>query len=158
MAVTEFIVTDADLGLGFPSEYSFLVGLVRSRDPAGDCFSWPWMERHFILRDEKSPQALFCLDATSSGRTPLVIGGALIFVINNCYQFFGALRLVAVPTGSEWEVSLSDTYVEPRLPRPKSHWYGNYTPHGPSSIIAPPRQLALAAPPLQLSAPVMAGG
>ena len=154
--ITEFIVTDADVGLGFPSEYSFLVGLVRSRGPAGDCYSRPWMERHFILRDEKSPQNLFCLDATTSGKTPLVIGGALMFIINNCIPFFGALRLVCVPAGSEWEVTLSDVYVAPRLSRPKAWWYGNYKPRGPSSIIAPPLHMLplSAAPPLQIAGPV----
>jgi hypothetical protein len=115
MATVEYIVTDSDVGRVFPSDQHFLVGLVRSRPPAGDCYSRPWMERHFILRD-KSPQNLFCIDATTSGKTPLVVGGALFYVLNNCIPFFGALRLVACPTGSEWEVTISDIWVQPRAP------------------------------------------
>jgi hypothetical protein len=43
-----------------------------------------------------------------------LIGGARYWANNAALRYFGELKLVCVPFGSEWEVTLSDVYVPPR--------------------------------------------
>jgi hypothetical protein len=92
------------------------------------------------------------------GRVPLTIGGAQFNAVNTCIRFFGALTLACLPAGSEWEVTLSDVYVQPLPPlHPMVSW--GFAPNGMWGDVAgyrrPQKQLALAAPPLQLSGPVI---
>ena len=115
MATTEYVVTDADVGFVFPEVDGFLLSLVRSRGPYQNCHQMNWWEQHFVLRDE-TPRPLFCLDGVVYGKVPLVIGGAKYFVVNCCIGFTGALTLACLPSGSEWEITLSDIYVQPRPP------------------------------------------
>jgi hypothetical protein len=155
--VTEYILTDADVGFTFPERDGFLLSLVRSRGPYQDCHQRNWWERHFVLRD-KTPRALWCLDAINFGRVPLRIGGAFYYAVNTCIQFTGALTLACVPSGSEWEVTLSDVYVQPLPSRHPSTAYG-YAPNAMWGSVAGYRrprlkQLALAAPPLMIAPPV----
>ena len=153
MPTTEYIVTASDVGRVFAERNGFLLSLVRSREPSGDCYARPWQERCLTLRDSMSPQALFHLDVTTAGRTPLCIGGAHYHVVNSSIPYFGDLKLVHVPYGSEFEITISDVYVPPRVPIKQAMWYGNYVPHNPP-VPPLPRQLEHAAPPLRLSAPL----
>jgi hypothetical protein len=153
--ITEFICTEADVGTIFPSECRFLLSLVRSRAPHNNHYR-DWREKHFILRDTWMTQNLFCIPI-DNGRTPLTIGGASYYLNNRCLQIYGDLELVACPWGSEWELTLSDIWVEPRKSfykhygdgyAPNSMWGSNRTPRNP------PLPLTLAAPPLQIASPV----
>jgi hypothetical protein len=62
-------------------EEGYLLSLVRSRGPTNrGALSPNFHESHFVLRDARSTQNLFCLD--SIGSTPLMIGGAMYYLIN----------------------------------------------------------------------------
>jgi hypothetical protein len=99
IATTEYILSDADVGRAFPEIDGFVLSLVRSRSPTNrGALSPNFHESHFVPRDSQSPQNLFCLDALCSA--PLMIGGALFYVINSSIPFTGELKLVAVPLGS----------------------------------------------------------
>ena len=154
--ITEFIVSSADIGVVFPAENQFILSLVRSRAPV-NCHAMMWEQKHFVLRNSKATQNLFCVPI-DLGSMPLTIGGAQYFLNNRCIEFYGDLKLVACPFGSEWEITLSDVWVEPRAPlfpavsegfAPTGFWgASNRTPRNPP---LPPRQLQVAAPPLQLT-------
>ena len=120
-------------------------------------------ECHLVLRDSVSPQNLFCLDVIARRRSK--IGGAMFFLINSALQFHGELRVVSVPLGSEWELTLSDVYVQPRLPIKGAHVSGNgmwgrfpsYRTYALTQRSArEPKPLALAPPALQIAAPIEA--
>jgi hypothetical protein len=146
MAVTEYILTDADVGFTFPEVDGFLSSLVRSRGPFQNVHAMNIWERHFVLRDA-TPRPLYCLDAVNFGRIPLRIGGALYFAVNTALRFFGQLRLDCLPRGSEWEVTLSDVYVAPLPQRHPSTTYG-FAPNAMWGRVAGyrrPRQLACCA-------------
>jgi hypothetical protein len=64
MAVTEYILTDADVGFTFPEVDGFLSSLVRSRGPFQNVHAMNIWERHFVLRDA-TPRPLYCLDAVN---------------------------------------------------------------------------------------------
>ena len=116
MATTEYILSDADVGRTFPEVDGFVLSLVRSRSPNNrGALSPNFHESHFVLRDSQSTQNLFCLDALCN--TPLMIGGALFYLINAAIPFTGELKLVSCPLGSEWELTLSDVFVAPRPPK-----------------------------------------
>ena len=164
MATTEFIVTEADIGVVFPPEYHFVLSLVRSRPPH-NCHYRMWSEKHFVLRDTKATQNLICI-GIDYGSMPLTIGGAQYFLNNRCIEFYGQLQLLACQFGAEWEITLSDIFVAPRLPlhpmlsegfAPNGYFgAGNRTPHS-HPFPPPPRQLELAAPPLMIASPVIEG-
>ena len=163
MPATEFIVDSSHVGTVFPFVDGFLLSLVRSRGPHPKIHEMNFEQRSFRLRESKAPRDLFSIPADCS-KTPLVIGGALFFVINSAIRYFGALTLAAVPPGSEWELTLSDVYVEPRPSLHPSRSWG-YAPNSKWGNVAgyrrPQRQLALAAPPLMIAPPVVeqiAGG
>ena len=154
--ITEFIISHADIGVVFPPENHFILSLVRSRAPV-NCHYEDWPRKHFVLRNSKATQNLFCIP-NDLGSMPLTIGGASFYLNNRCLPIYGELKLVACPVGSEWEVMLSDVWVEPRAPlfpmlsegyAPTGFWgASNRTPRNP------PLALALSAPPLQIAAPV----
>lgn len=124
IATTEYILDDADVGVAFPEVDGYVLSLVRSRSPSNrGALSPNFHESHFVLRDARSTQNLFCLN--SIGRTPLMIGGAMYYLINGAIRFFGELTLVSVPLGSEWELTLSDVYVAPRQPIHRAESPGN---------------------------------
>ena len=159
MAV-EYILTEADVGFTFPEQDGFCLSLVRSRGPHPKIHEMNFEQRFFRLRESKSSRDFFCIPADCP-KTPLVIGGAWYFAINAAIRFFDALTLAAVPPGSEWELTLSDVYVAPLPPLFPSRSWG-YAPNGYWGDVAgyrrPQRQqkqLALAAPPLQLTGPVV---
>ena len=166
IATTEYVLTEADVGRVFPERDGFCLSLVRSRGANDRGRSSPnFHETHFVLRNSKSPQNLFCLD--SHCQTPLRIGGALFFLNNASLQFLGELKLVSVPLGSEWELTLSDVYVPPRLPIRPAQSEG-YAPNGMFGAYPnfrtnaararrsarEPKPLAFAPPPLQIEAPI----
>lgn len=149
MAEVEYIVTSSDVGRVFPIADGYLISLVQSRPPSGDAYARPWAERHLLLRDTRSPRALFSLDVTIARPPPLVIGRAYYWLTNSSIRFFGDLRLVCMPVGAEFEIIISDIPVTPRASIKMPFWYGNQTPRNPPS----PR-LETAAPPLRIAAPV----
>ena len=155
---TEYLLTEADVGFTFPEQDGFCLSLIRSRGPHPKIHEMNFEQRSFRLRELKAPRDLFSIPADCS-KTPLVIGGALFFVINSAIRYFGALTLAAVPPGSEWELTLSDVYVEPRPSLHPSRTSTGYAPNAKWGNVAgyrrPQRQLALAAPPLQLTGPVV---
>jgi hypothetical protein len=157
MATTEYILTDADVGRAFPEVDGFVLSLVRSRSPNNrGALSPNFHESHFVVRDSQSTQNLFCLDHLC--RTPLMIGGAMYFLINAAIRFYGELKLVSCPLGSEWELTLSDVFVQPRLPLQSGQFSGmwtNYPSYKHSAARArrsAQEPLALAPPPLRLTA------
>ena len=93
-----------------------------------------------------------------------MIGGALFYLINAAIPFTGELKLVSVPIGSEWELTLSTIHVPPRLPihsaeRPGTGMWGQFPSwrhHADWAQRKAPKQeqLALAPPSLQLTAPI----
>ena len=158
--ITEYIISDQDVGRTFAERDGFLLSLVQSRPPSGDAYARRWEERCFTLRDEMSPQNLFHLDVTTSRPPPLTIGGAYFHLNNAALRYFGALTLVNIPVGSEFEITLSDVYVQPRVSlyktyyggySPNSMWGSNRTPRNP------PLPLQRSAPPLQIASPVIEG-
>jgi hypothetical protein len=152
MATTEYICAFGDRGRTFVEISGYLLGLVRSRPPVGDCYFRPWQERCLTLRDEMSPQAIFHLDITTAGRSPLVIGGAHYWINNAAIPFFGALTLVNIPFGSEFEITISDVHHGDGYV-PTGMWSGNKVPRNPPL----PRQLQIAAPPLQIASAIIEG-
>jgi hypothetical protein len=159
MATTEYIVSSGDVGRVFAEVDGFLLSLIQSRPPSGDCYARRWEEKHLRLRDTRSPRDLICLDATTMRPPPLCIGGAYFWINNRCIQFYGELQLLCVPHGSEWEVTISDIFVAPRAPLFPAVSEG-YAPTGfwghikGGSVTSQSRALPLAAPPLQLAAPI----
>lgn len=127
--ITEYVVSTSDVGTVFQERNGFLLSLVQSRPPSGDCYARRWEERCFTLKDEMSPQCLFHLDVTTSRPPPLCIGGAYFWANNAAIPFFGALTLVACPFGSEWEIVLSNVYVQPRKSL-YTHWGSGFAPNG----------------------------
>ncbi len=100
--------------------------------------------------------------------TSLRIGGAMYYLINAALRFFGELKVICLPLGSEWELTLSDVYVAPRPPihGVQSGGYASNGMWGPNSsykhhmlpptTLPPPRALqprALTSPPLALTSP-----
>ena len=160
MATTEYILDDGDVGAVFPEIDGYVLSLVRSRSPNNrGALSPNWNETHFILRDSQSMRNLFCLD--SIGRTPLMIGGAMYFLINAAIRFFGELQIVSVPLGSEWELTLSDVYVPPRQPLRTGVGSGMWTnfpsyKHNVASKAREPKPLQLPPPALRIAAPIEA--
>jgi hypothetical protein len=94
----------------FPEIDGYVLSLVRSRPPDRQGTHSPnWRDRHFVLRDARSPQNLFCIGSSYSP-TSLRIGGAMYYLINAALRFFGELKVICLPLGSEWELTLSDVY------------------------------------------------
>jgi hypothetical protein len=152
-------LTDADVGRAFPEIDGYLLSLVRSRSPNNrGALSPNFHESHFVLRDAQSTRNLFCLDHLC--RTPLIIGGAMYYLINASIRFYGELQLVCVPLGSEWELTLSDVFVQPRLPLRSGMWT-NYPSYKHSAArtrqkARAPKPLALPSPALRIAAPIEA--
>jgi hypothetical protein len=166
VATTEYILDDGDVGAVFPEIDGYVLSLVRSRSPNNrGALSPNWNETHFILRDAQSTRNLFCLD--SIGRTPLMIGGAMYYLINAAIPFHGELTLVSVPLGSEWELTLSDVYVAPRQPlhtaeSPGNGMWTNYPSYKHNAARSrqkarEPRPLQLPPPALRIAAPIIEG-
>jgi hypothetical protein len=95
-----------------------------------------------------------------------MIGGAMYFLINAAIRFYGELKLVSCPLGSEWELTLSDIYVAPRPPikaaeRPGTGMWGQFPSWRHHQDWAQrsarqPKLLALAPPPLRIEASIEA--
>ena len=92
----------------------------------------------------------------------------MYYLINAALRFFGELKVICLPLGSEWELTLSDVYVAPRPPihGVQSGGYASNGMWGPNSsykhhmlpptTLPPPRALqprALTSPPLALTSP-----
>ena len=164
ITTTEYILSDANVGMVFPEIDGYCLSLVRSRGANDRGRSSPnFSECHFVLRNSISPQNLFCID--SHCQTPLRIGGAMYFLINAALQFHGELRVVSVPLGSEWELTLSDVFVPPREPRKPAQatfagngMFGAYPSYRTYALIQrsarEPKPLELPPPALQIEAPI----
>ena len=111
MATFDLTLTDADAGRVMDVRDGFLVSLSMTRPPAVP-HPMPRNGVHFTLRDDRSLPSglrnLISYDPHNWG----AFGGVLW--LNNSIPYVGELKVVSVPPGSEWSLTLSDTPVRKR--------------------------------------------
>jgi hypothetical protein len=116
MANFDFTITDADMGrsLGVPDGY--LVTLIRTKATTAGTNEMPqfseatqnWKAGYFVLRGSRDNRNLFAIAPSDSLPSHVWARGASI-------GYRGELKVICVPRGSEWSVTLSDVPV-PRPP------------------------------------------
>ena len=116
MAVTNFTITDADVGrsLGIPDGY--LVSLSMSQPPSA--YEVPsfnegrqcWVAGRFVLRGSRDFRDSICCDPFNDGAS------AKSLLSNSSRGYAGDLIVVAAPRGSQWRLSISDIPFVPPPP------------------------------------------
>jgi hypothetical protein len=111
MALTDYILTDADRGRVLTPADGFVVNLSRTKSPVDDgparCSpDGTWVSGKIQLRGEGDVRDLICVDSLDlagwNGKTKLLI-------MNGSYPYLGGLIVRAVPKGAEFKLTLSDT-------------------------------------------------
>ena len=121
MALTEYQITDADVGrvLGVPDGY--LVSLSRTvappvyEIPDGDVSRQVWKNAYLTLKGSGDFQPIYCNNPHQNGQTPMWVGDTMILVSNKSLRYRGDLVVVSVPRGSVHTLTLSDA-PNPRQP------------------------------------------
>ena len=128
MATFDFVLTEADIGrdLGVPDGY--LVNLMRTKRP-NPSYQIPdydmgrrrWKSAYFQLRATGESMDTVCMSSQDGG------GGAAHFGAGQATLWEGAsvpyrgeLRVLCVPKGSVWELTLSDV---PFVRAPATPWW-----------------------------------
>jgi hypothetical protein len=115
MALTEFTLTDADMGraLGVPD--GFLVNLSVTAVPKGyEAPEWNpgtqrWTRGYLQLRGSGDSQNIFCASPSSWGFVSKTL------VINQSLGYLGDLVVVCLPRGAVFELTLSDQPIDRTL-------------------------------------------
>jgi hypothetical protein len=135
--LTDFTLTEADIGRALDPADGFLVGLsqtapaVPDGEPQWSAAMQRWKTGYISLRGESDPQAVYC--NRPSIWTPLWSGGERILIASNSLPYAGRLRIECVPKGSTWSLTVSDVPFV-RLADPGNHGNfinANYTPVNP---------------------------
>jgi hypothetical protein len=150
MAMTEYTLTDANVGDVLPITDGFLVSLSMTQSggfdgsPRFDEGKLIWVSGYFVLRGSLDIRDLICLSPQSGG------GGGPdgVMVANHGLGYRGDLLVVAVPRGSTWSLTISDV-ESPRAPPPTPGWapngaFGDYPSYGHSRQWPPVDQAARA--------------
>jgi hypothetical protein len=116
VALSEYTITDADVGRVLTPADGFLVTLRMTTPPAayetpeGDDFTGIWRRGYLQLRASGDHKDLFCASPSSWGYVSKLLVG------NQSLSYRGDLRVVCVPRGSEFSVTLSDIPIDRTLP------------------------------------------
>jgi hypothetical protein len=96
-----------------------------------------WLTSYFCLRGSADVRDAICLSPQSGGAPPYGTGNAKTWLANSSIRYFGELQVVAIPKGSVWSLTLSDT---PNVRAPPTALrrvpFGNSNPAG----FTPPRE------------------
>jgi hypothetical protein len=137
MATTDFIITDVDAGRVLRVPDGFLTTLRMTTPPIHETPRWnegeqKWVAGYFVLRGRHDYRDLICFEPASNGHAMTWWGADGSMVINGSIGYRGDLIVVAVPRGSQWSITLSDT-PNVRAPRPIVHNFSgaNYKPVNP---------------------------
>ena len=97
--LTDYTITDADVGMVLTPEDGYLVNLVKTQPgifdgaPQWDYARCVWKTGYFVLRGQYDIRNLFSIDLAQA-----LAGG--VWVTNNNLGFRGGLVVVCVPRGS----------------------------------------------------------
>jgi hypothetical protein len=131
MALTEYTITDADIGRVLPVADGFVVNLKRTKagpydPPAFSEAKQQWTTGRFVLRGSRDFRNLMCIDTQSDGYWASQYGNTASVLNNASVGYRGDLTIVCVPKGSVWEITLSDIpYV--RVPVTAAEWWSSLT-------------------------------
>jgi hypothetical protein len=112
MALTDYTISDADIGSALDPPNGFLVNLsqtapaVPDGEPQFSASKQVWLTGYFQIRGERDIQAVYC--SRSGTWVPQWIGDQRILISNASFPYAGRLRIICVPKGSAWSVTLSD--------------------------------------------------
>ena len=106
MALTEYTLTDQDVGRVLPITDGYLVSLSRVAPPIYETPRWnegsrKWVAGYLELRGSNDHRDLICFDVANP-----VINGNL--AANHSLGYRGDLIVVAVPKASQWRLTVSD--------------------------------------------------
>jgi len=112
MALTEYTITDADVGAALPITDGYLVSLrlvtppPRYEVPEGNDGSGIWLRGYLQLRGSLDVRDIYCSSPHSWGNLSPVL------IINQSLGFRGQLKILCVPRGSVFSITLSDQPVD----------------------------------------------
>ena len=106
--LTDFQITEANIGEMLPVENGFVVSLVRTAPPVSETPRWTeggqkWLAGYFCIRGQHDLRDLICLDATNP------VGSVL--ATNHSLPYRGGLVVRSVPRQSQWRITLSEVPV-----------------------------------------------
>jgi hypothetical protein len=106
----DYTLTDADIGTVLPVPNGFLVNLSKTQagvreEPQFSASKQCWIAGYFVLRASGDHQNLFSIGPFDTIPTNIWAQGASI-------GYRGDLKVVCVPKGSVWSVTLSDVPVD----------------------------------------------
>lgn len=112
MALFEYLIDDSSIGAVLDPPNGFLSSLRRTQagireEPQFSASLQRWTSGYFVLRASGKSQNLI---VGPSDGIP-----SMIWAAGASYGYHGALKVVAVPRGSEWQLTLSDQPVAHRI-------------------------------------------
>jgi hypothetical protein len=111
--LTDFTLTDADMGRVLPVADGFVVNLKRTKagpfdPPSFSAATQQFTTGRFVLRASGEFRNLVCLDTQSDGGWASQYSNTASVLINASVGYRGDLTVVCVPKGSVWQITLSD--------------------------------------------------
>jgi hypothetical protein len=113
--LTDYVIDDSMVGRALPITDGFLVSLRLTtpppvyETPEGDDGSGVWRSGYLQLRGSGDHKDLFCASPSSWGYVSKLLVG------NQSLPYRGDLRVLCVPRGSEFSVTLSDIPIDRTL-------------------------------------------
>ncbi|HZZ22863.1 MAG TPA: hypothetical protein VFE60_09940 [Roseiarcus sp.] len=121
MALTDYTLTDADIGRALTPADGFLVSLARTQagpfdgPPRWDEGSMRWVSGRFVLRGSRDFKDLLCVD-TGSGAGWAGHNNKFDNVLaSGSLGYAGDLIAVSIQRGSVWTLTLSDIPIDKTL-------------------------------------------
>jgi hypothetical protein len=113
--LTDYTLTDADIGRTLDVANGFVVNLARTaatptpyEPPQFSASRQCWTHGRFVLRATGEFRDLFCIDTGSGGGWCDWNGNVGIVVQNSSIGYRGLLKVICVQKGMTWSLTLSD--------------------------------------------------
>ena len=147
ITITTYQISDADVGTTIGPQNGFVTGLTMlspptvyeqpDRDPGRQLFK----SGYFTIRGECDLRPVFNAQIGAGGGHFSYWGGEAHSIVDGNFPYKGALKIVSMPKGSTWQVSVSDLPND-RAPAPVEHNFSgsNYVPRAAPCAQASQRQ------------------
>lgn len=137
--LTDYTLDELSIGSVLPVQNGYVANLARTQAPPpglNETAQWDegkqrWTAGRLVLRGEGDRRDLFCIDATHGGWASFDRDQAFV-ITGGSFPYRGGLKIICVPRGSEWSLTLSDMPVARQLPPSDVNFSGsNYVPVNP---------------------------